>query len=157
MTWLDSTAQAATALGFIAAIVAYFVEARRSRRQHAIDRFFQLNDQYREWLIHYIEHPEHQSILPHAPRASHLSADHRTKVALIELKLCELESAFYLYRRHRMAFDKAQWSGWNEQIRDWARLADFRDEWKAGIGEEYDSEFRKHVQEAVDEFEQKPK
>lgn len=139
----------ATAIGVLIAILAYWFERRRSSRQHAIDRYLQLNSQYREWLTLYIENPELHEVLPHAPRASHLPPQRRMAVALLELKLCELESAFYLYRRHRTPLDKSQWIGWSEHIQDWAKFEGLQEEWNKGIGALYDKEFQEYMEDLM--------
>lgn len=77
------------------------------------------------------------------------TAEERHKAVLFEVKLCELESAYFQYRRQKGELDRAQWQGWEDYIRDWMQYPEFRTAWDRGLADEFDQVFRDFVEREI--------
>lgn len=145
LLWTALASNLATATSVIIALVVYFRERRQHLDSRALDRFLAVNEQYRDYLKIFIEHPELHEKVPYAPRASEESLEDRKSAALFELKVCELESAYFLYVKQRTKFERAQWQGWHDHMIDWLSNPKFREAWEGGLGDEYDRDFKRYM------------
>lgn len=149
LLWTAVVSNLATATGVVIALVVYFRERRQHLDSRALDRFLAVNEQYRDYLKMFIEHPELHEKVPYAPRASEKSVEDRERGALFEIKVCELESAYFLYIKQRTEFERAQWQGWHDYMIDWLSNPKFRKAWEDGLGDEYDRDFKEYMDDLL--------
>ena len=157
LLWTAVTSNLATATSVIVALAVYFHERRRHLDSRALDRFLAVNEQYRDYLKMFVEHPELHEKVPYAPRASEKSLEDRQRGALFEIKVCELESAYFLYIKQRTEFERAQWQGWHDYMVDWLSNPKFRQAWDDGLGDEYVRDFKKYMDDLLADLKRQEK
>jgi hypothetical protein len=152
LLWTAVASNLATATSVVIALVVYSRERRRHLDSRALDRFLAVNEQYRDYLKMFVQHPELHETVPYAPRALGKSLEDRKRGALFEIKVCELESAYFLYIKQRTDFERAQWQGWHDYMIDWLSNPKFRQAWEDGLGDEYDRDFKKYMDDLLSEL-----
>jgi hypothetical protein len=145
LLWTAVASNLATASSVAIALVVYLRERRRHIESRALDRFLAVNEQYRDYLKMFVDHPELHEKVPYAPKSAGKSLEERQRGALFEIKVCELESAYFLYIKQRTEFERAQWQGWHEYMKDWLSEPTFRKAWEGGLGDEYDQDFKEYM------------
>lgn len=74
-----------------------------------------------------------------------LSTEEIREYLRFEILICNLESAYYLYKDQSRAFKRRRWEAWNRYIRDWCGLPWFQAHWSPEFTAYFDTDFSAHV------------
>jgi hypothetical protein len=124
-------------------------DRNRERQQREITTYLALNRAYNEFLSRCLNDPELATVKPVEAEGS----DRKQNIH-ITMVVSMLESASFMYRDQGTKFRRAQWSGWNDYIREWCQHPEFKRRWPEVI-EQFDSEFKNHVETLFDETQRK--
>jgi hypothetical protein len=136
-------ADVATALGIPIAIVVFLLDRHRARRDWELETYRALSDKYFDYLTILLGNPDLSTTETEWAKAGDRQRDPRQDL-LLQMAVNLVEAAFFLYRGHRSAFRRAQWSGWQAYLEDWCTHPAFVARWPEIIVQ-YDEEFQAHV------------
>lgn len=139
-------ANIATFLGIPLAIVLFYNEKRRERRDREYGTYNALDDKYDAFLQLCIEHPELNLYSTPLGSIVTLTPNQRIQqLALFEVLVSLLERGFLMYKDQSTNIKQTQWVGWDSYIKNWCASEVFQELWYAVAAEEYDTDFVTYV------------
>lgn len=136
---LEILASLSTALGIPLAIVLFYREKKKERRELEFAVYDAPHREYLEYLRLCLEYPEldaAEDSLKEIPTPLE-----RKTTTLFTILISMLERAFLLYGVHRI---EEQWRGWDAYIDDWCAQERFRQAWRR-LGGQFDERFVEYV------------
>lgn len=134
-------ASIATFVGIPFAIVIFYRDRKRERREQEWFAYSTLSASYNNYLQRCIDHPELAVVTDTSPS---LSEPDKRQLVHMNMVMSMLEAAYFMYCDQGSAFREKQWSGWNEYMRMWCRHPEVQKQWEVLI-DHFDSDFRKHM------------
>lgn len=142
LTVVIIVAHIATILGIPIAIMIFYNEKLRERRDREYGTYNALDDKYMAFLQLCIEHPELN--LYSTPLESDVELTPQQKIqqyAMYEVLVSLLERGFLMYRDQSTEVKRHQWVGWESYIQNWCKNKTFQDLWHRVDADEYDTDF----------------
>jgi hypothetical protein len=139
---LDILSSLATILGIPIAILLFYNEKRRERKDREYGTYNALDDKYIDYLRLCLDNPDLDVFdIPLAHKGELTVEQERREMALLGILISILERAFLMYRDQSTKLKKSQWIGWDAYVREWSARANFRRAWKLIEGEQFDADF----------------
>jgi hypothetical protein len=145
-------AHIATVLGIPVAILIFFNEKRKERRDREYGTYDALDDKYQDYLRLCMDNPELD--VYYAPLESMSESSREQKIrqwAMFEILLSLLERAYLMYQDQSSEIKKTQWLGWDRYMHDYAKHEIFRNLWHR-MSAEYDSSFVEYMNSVIEKF-----
>ena len=101
--------------------------------------FTSITELYIDYLRLCLEHLE-LDVPEFKPASDAKALKERNQDIIMHMAGCILESAYFRYKDHNRVFFKAQWPGWEENLRNWCKHPEFRDDWPHLVAQ-YDAGF----------------
>jgi hypothetical protein len=133
----------ATVLGVPIAIILFYIEKRRERRDR-IQRIHEIpNTRYIDYLKLCLDHPELDIFDLKSP--SQPSPENKKKEWIaFTILISMMEAAYLLYREHPDKTTNSQWPGWEEYIQWWMSRRNFSSAW-GKLSPQFDGEFVNYI------------
>jgi len=116
-----------TVIGLPLAIVVFFVQQRKERRNEEDAVYESVSDNYQEFLRIVLEHPDlHLFSMTKTPE---LSEEQNERMMVIFSMLISLFERAYmlLYDESAPPTKQRRWHSWDDYMREWCAREDFRD------------------------------
>jgi len=116
-----------TVIGLPLAIVVFFIQQRKERRNEEDAVYESVSDNYQEFLRVVLEHPDlHLFSMTKTPE---LSEEQTERMMVIFSMLISLFERAYmlLYDESAPADKQRRWHSWEDYMREWCAREDFRD------------------------------
>lgn len=155
---LQIGASIATILGIPFGLLLYYQAKRRERLDREWGTYNALAEEDTRFMEACLENPELDILewLPLKDLNDPIAMKERKEMLLFAIQLNEMERAYLLYRDQGSKIRKAQWVGWEQDMRDHCENEKFRDRWRA-TDWQLDEDFMGLVKRFVREQEEKEK
>jgi len=128
------------------AILVFFVEQRRERRNEQEEIYQRLSDEYTGFLKLVLDNPDLQLLRKGEPGQPLTDEQKERKLAIFNILVSLFERAYLLVFEERMDRQTQRlWLSWEDYMRDWCRRRDFRDALPELLQGE-DEDFSAHIQ-----------
>jgi hypothetical protein len=140
----------ATVIGVWVAILSYWREKRRERREREYGTYDALDEKYAEYLSLCAARPELDLyVRPLEPAPLLNNMQQIAQLAYFEVLVSLFERAYLMYKDHPTTVRAAQWKGWESYIRQWIQRKLFQKLWGEVGVEQFDSRFVRFVNDAI--------
>ena len=130
MSWMEFFelgSYVVTVIGLPFAILVYFLEQRRERKNEGEEIYQRLSDEYREFLKLVLDNADLQLLRQHGPAAVLTEEQNERKQAIFGILIAIFERAYLLVYEERMDRQTRRlWQSWEDYMRDWCKREDFR-------------------------------
>jgi len=146
--YLDIISTWITILGVPIAIVLYYKEKKKERKEREYGTYNALDDKYIDFLNLCLTHSDLNISQIENASMRVLDEDQKVKQQMIfEVLTSILERAFLMYKDQGSEIKRNQWKGWELYINDWlSNNSDFRDFW-GGMTNMWDANFIDYMNE----------
>ncbi|MBN2807559.1 MAG: hypothetical protein JXR22_12950 [Prolixibacteraceae bacterium] len=127
-----------TILGLPLALVLFFNEKRKERKEREYGTYNALDDKYIRFLELCLEKPELDVI--EYPINTDVKLKDRQEQILFLILISNLERAFLMYHDQSNKIKESQWLGWVAYMKDYAKKDNFRKKWPE-LGTQFDKQF----------------
>ena len=141
LDWGGLLSDVVTLIGVPVAIILYFRENKRQRREREYGTYHALDDKYIDYLKTVLDHPGLNMMYIPLANPPVLNDEQRVQqMAIFEILLSIFERAFLMYADQRRGVRQKQWEGWRLYIVEWTKHPEFRPLWTR-LGGEFDRDF----------------
>ncbi len=155
MTWLELCelgSYVVTIIGLPFAILVYFIEQRRERKNEGEEIYQRLSDEYREFLKLVLDNADLQLLRQRGPLAALTEEQNERKQAIFGILISIFERSYLLVYEEKMDRQTRRlWQSWEDYMRDWCKREDFRAVLPSLLEGE-DEEFRQHITRIASEI-----
>ena len=140
-----------TILGLPLALLLFYQEKRRERKDREYGTYNALDDKYIHFLELCLEKPDLDVFdLPLESKSGNdANRTHRQEQMLFTILISIFERAYLMYRNQKTDLKERQFKGWVEYMEDYCKRENFRRQWPA-LGAQFDSEFVKFMNKRID-------
>jgi hypothetical protein len=142
----------ATVAGIPLAIGLYYREKSKERREREYATYNALDEKFIDFLKLCFDNPDLQLEYPINSIERRTPEQEAKQLILFSVLVSIFERAYLMYKDQSTNTKKKQWKGWEEYLRYYISLKDFRQRWRE-ISETYDEDFLKYVEELINEDE----
>ena len=143
--WFEALSYVVTVIGFPLAIGVFLLEKRKERRAEADALNQRLSDAYTNFLQLVLDNADLRLFQAHGERETLTAEQKERKSVLFAMLVSVFEQAYItLYECEMGRHATRRWLSWEDDMRDWCRRADFRQE-LPGLLEGEDDDFSAHI------------
>lgn len=145
MEWAEALSYIVTVFGLPLAILVFFLEQRRERRNEQEEIYQRLSDEYTGFLKLVLSNPDLQLLRKGAPEQPLTDEQNERKLAIFNILVSLFERAYLLVFEEKMDRQTLRlWLSWEDYMREWCRRRDFRNALPELLRGE-DEDFRAHI------------
>lgn len=116
-----------TVIGLPFAILIFFLEQRKERRNEQEEIYQRLSDEYREFLKLVLDNADLQLLRKAKPETEMTEEQKERREAVFGILVSLFERAYLLvYEEDMDDHTRRLWSTWEDYMREWCRREDFR-------------------------------
>jgi len=145
LEWFEFGSYLVTIIGLPFAILVYFLEQRRERKNEGEEIYQRLSDEYREFLKLVLDNADLQLLRQRGPLKALTEEQNERKQAIFGILIAIFERSYLLVYEEKMDRQTRRlWQSWEDYMRDWCKRDDFR-ALLPSLLEGEDDEFRQHI------------
>lgn len=136
-----------TVIGLPLAILTFWWEQRKERRNEDEEIFQRLSDEYREFLKLVLDNADLHLLRQEGSRSELTEEQKERRLAIFGILISLFERAYLLvYEEHMDKQTRRMWRSWEDYMLEWVRRADFRDA-LPGLLEGEDADFQAYMRQ----------